>query len=78
VQDYCAPSGWRMALEHPERITAIITQNGNAYEDGIVDQVWAAVVAYDAAPSPETGAAAKEMRSEATVKSQYLHARDLG
>jgi pimeloyl-ACP methyl ester carboxylesterase len=50
VQDYGAPIGWRMALEHPERITAIITQNGNAYEDGIVDKVWAAVVAYDAAP----------------------------
>jgi pimeloyl-ACP methyl ester carboxylesterase len=54
VQDYGAPIGWRMALEHPERITAIITQNGNAYEDGIVDKVWAAVVAYDAAPSAET------------------------
>jgi pimeloyl-ACP methyl ester carboxylesterase len=73
VQDYGAPIGWRMALEHPERITAIITQNGNAYEDGIVDKVWAAVVAYDAAPSPETAAAAKEMQSEATVKWQYLH-----
>src|SRR4051794_6742007 len=64
VQDYGAPIGWRMALEHPERITAIITQNGNAYEDGIVDKVWAEVVAYDAAPSPETAAAAKEMQSE--------------
>jgi pimeloyl-ACP methyl ester carboxylesterase len=73
VQDYGAPIGWRMALEHPERITAIITQNGNAYEDGIVDKVWAAVVAYDAAPSAETAAAAKEMQSEATVKWQYLH-----
>jgi pimeloyl-ACP methyl ester carboxylesterase len=31
VQDYGAPIGWRMALEHPERITAIIIQNGNAY-----------------------------------------------
>jgi pimeloyl-ACP methyl ester carboxylesterase len=54
VQDYGEPIGWRMALEHPERITAIITQNGNAYKDGVVDKVWAEVVAYDAAPSPET------------------------
>jgi pimeloyl-ACP methyl ester carboxylesterase len=46
VQDYGAPIGWRMALEHPERITAIIIQNGNAYEDGIVEEVWAEVVAY--------------------------------
>lgn len=56
VQDYGAPIGWRMALEHPERITAIIIQNGNAYEDGIVEEVWAEVVAYDAAPSSETAA----------------------
>jgi hypothetical protein len=62
-----------MALEHPERITAIIIQNGNAYEDGIVEEVWAEVVAYDAAPSPETAARAKEMQSEEMVKWQYLH-----
>jgi len=35
IFDYGAPTGLRMALKHPERITAIITQNGNAYEEGL-------------------------------------------
>src|SRR6187402_3429665 len=36
VQDYGAPVGWRLALRHPERIAAIVTQNGNAYVEGFV------------------------------------------
>jgi pimeloyl-ACP methyl ester carboxylesterase len=35
VQDYGAPIGWRLALNHPDAITAIISQNGNAYEEGL-------------------------------------------
>jgi pimeloyl-ACP methyl ester carboxylesterase len=35
VMDYGAPVGWRLALKHPERITALIVQNGNAYEEGL-------------------------------------------
>ena len=35
VMDYGAPVGWRLALEHPEAITGIIVQNGNAYEEGL-------------------------------------------
>lgn len=35
VMDYGAPTGFRLALKHPERVTALITQNGNAYEEGI-------------------------------------------
>jgi pimeloyl-ACP methyl ester carboxylesterase len=73
VQDYGAPIAWRMALEHPERITAVITQNGNAYEDGYVEAMWAAVVAYDADPTPENAKAAAEMQSEALVKWAYQH-----
>lgn len=73
VQDFGAPIGWRMALEHPERITAIITQNGNAYEDGYVEAMWAAVHAYDANPTTETAAAAAEMQSEKLVKWAYQH-----
>ncbi|WP_245333673.1 alpha/beta fold hydrolase, partial [Bradyrhizobium guangdongense] len=37
VFDYGAPTGFRLALHHPERITAIISQNGNAYDDGLSD-----------------------------------------
>ncbi len=40
VQDYGAPVGWRLALNHPERITAIVTQNGSGYEDGFDDAFW--------------------------------------
>jgi len=71
VQDYGAPIAWRMALAHPERIQAVITQNGNAYEDGIVEAMWADIVAYDADPTPENGAAVNRMQSEAMVKWQY-------
>src|SRR5207247_9233966 len=35
VQDYGAPVGYRLAVKHPERITAIVVQNGNAYDDGL-------------------------------------------
>ncbi|WP_020388178.1 alpha/beta fold hydrolase [Kribbella catacumbae] len=73
VQDYGAPIAWRMALEHPERITAIITQNGNAYEDGYVEAMWADVVAYDANPTPETADAAAGPQSTALVKWAYQH-----
>ncbi len=40
VCDYGAPVGFRLAIAHPERVTAIISQNGNAYEDAIVDDDW--------------------------------------
>ena len=35
VMDYGAPVGWRLALKHPERVTGLIVQNGNAYEEGL-------------------------------------------
>jgi pimeloyl-ACP methyl ester carboxylesterase len=47
VHDYGSPVGFRLALRHPERITGIITQNGNAYEDGLTPfwkdlrEIWA-------------------------------------
>ena len=36
VMDYGAPIGYRLALRHPEKVTAIIVQNGNAYEEGLL------------------------------------------
>jgi len=51
VQDYGAPIGWRLALHHPDRVTAIISQNGNAYTEGFVDAFWAGLFAYAADPS---------------------------
>lgn len=51
VFDYGAPTGFRLALRHPERITALISQNGNAYEDGLSDG-WTPIKAYWQDPSP--------------------------
>ena len=51
VFDYGAPTGFRIAMRHPERITAIISQNGNAYEEGLSDG-WSPIRAYWQEPSP--------------------------
>jgi len=55
VFDYGAPTGFRLAAVHPERITAIISQNGNAYEEGLGD-AWAPIRKYWASPTPENRA----------------------
>ncbi|MES2790534.1 MAG: alpha/beta hydrolase [Planctomycetota bacterium] len=46
VQDYGAPVGYRLASQHPDRITAIVVQNGNAYDEGIDNEFWKAIKAY--------------------------------
>ena len=48
--DYGAPTGFRLAMAHPDRVTAIITQNGNAYEEGLAD-AWAPIRKYWAEPT---------------------------
>ena len=50
VFDYGAPTGFRLAVHHPERITAIISQNGNAYEEGL-SEGWNPIRAYWQDPS---------------------------
>ena len=52
VFDYGAPTGFRLATAHPERITAIISQNGNAYEEGLGD-AWGPIRKYWAEPTTE-------------------------
>ena len=51
VFDYGAPTGFRLAVSHPERITAIISQNGNAYEEGL-SEGWNPIQKYWKDPSP--------------------------
>jgi pimeloyl-ACP methyl ester carboxylesterase len=46
VQDYGAPVGYRLAATHPERITAIVVQNGNAYDEGLDNDFWKPIRAY--------------------------------
>src|ERR1700723_4744059 len=52
VFDYGAPTGFRLATARPERITAIVSQNGNAYEEGLGD-AWAPIKKYWSEPSEE-------------------------
>src|SRR5215469_2398252 len=52
VFDYGAPTGFRLAMAQPDRVTALITQNGNAYEEGLGD-AWGPIRKYWAAPTAE-------------------------
>ncbi|KAI4185037.1 MAG: hypothetical protein LQ346_005997 [Caloplaca aetnensis] len=52
IFDYGAPVGLRLALKHPKAVTAIITQNGNAYEEGFGAEFWAPVRSYWASHAP--------------------------
>lgn len=72
VFDYGAPVGWRLALAHPERITAIVTQNGNAYEEGL-GEAWSPIQAYWRDASPQHRAALREFIGPAAIEWQYTH-----
>ncbi|MBD8685744.1 MULTISPECIES: alpha/beta fold hydrolase [unclassified Rhizobium] len=71
VFDYGAPTGYRLAAAHPERVTAIISQNGNAYMDGFSDE-WGAWEAYWRNPTPETREACRASLSADVIENwQY-------
>jgi pimeloyl-ACP methyl ester carboxylesterase len=72
VFDYGAPVGLRLALAHPERITAIISQNGNAYEEGL-SQGWNPIQKYWKEPTAENRAALRDFLTPEATKWQYLH-----
>jgi len=72
VFDYGAPVGFRLALAHPERVTAIISQNGNAYEEGL-SQGWNPIQRYWREPTPESRAALRDFLKPETTKWQYTH-----
>jgi pimeloyl-ACP methyl ester carboxylesterase len=72
VFDYGAPTGFRIAAKHPERITAIISQNGNAYEEGLSDG-WNPIRAYWQDASEANRSALRDfLKPEATIW-QYAH-----
>ena len=72
VFDYGAPTGFRIAAKHPDRITAIISQNGNAYEEGLSDG-WNPIRAYWREPSPANREALRAFLSPDTTRWQYTH-----
>ncbi|WP_084955549.1 alpha/beta fold hydrolase [Thermoactinospora rubra] len=72
VHDYGAPVGFRLALRHPERITGIVTQNGNAYEEGLTP-FWEPIRKYWADPSKENGDALRGLLTREATHWQYTH-----
>lgn len=72
VFDYGAPVGFRLALAHPDRITAIITQNGNAYAEGL-SAGWNPIQKYWSEPTAANRAGLRDFLKPETVQFQYLH-----
>ena len=73
IFDYGAPTGLRMALRHPERVTAIISQNGNAYEEGLGD-AWGPIRTYWSQPTAENREVIrKNVLTLETTRWQYTH-----
>jgi pimeloyl-ACP methyl ester carboxylesterase len=72
VFDYGAPTGFRLAVKHPDRITAIISQNGNAYEEGL-SEGWNPIRAYWKDSSPANREALRAFLKPETTIWQYTH-----
>jgi len=73
VFDYGAPVGYRLAMKHPERVTAILSQNGNAYEEGLSD-AWDPIRRYWAEPTAENrNAVCDALLTFEGTRWQYTH-----
>lgn len=70
VMDYGAPVGYRIALKHPERVSALVVQNGNAYPEGL-KEFWNPIKAYWASGSSEHREALREATTLKFTRSQY-------
>jgi pimeloyl-ACP methyl ester carboxylesterase len=74
--DYGAPVGYRLAVAHPERVAAVVSQNGNAYLEGFSD-AWGAWQNCWKSPTPENREACRGSLSPAAIRDvQYLHGSD--
>ncbi len=74
VQDYGAPVGYRLAVKHPERVTAIVVQNGNAYDEGLDNDFWKPIKAYWKEPtSKDKREALRGLLTYDATKWQYTH-----
>jgi len=72
VQGHGAPIGWRLALRSPEAVTAIISQNGNAYDDGLQPEFFSTLRDYWHEQTPETEAGVREALTMELTRWQYL------
>ena len=75
IFDYGAPVGLRLAVRHPDRVTAIVSQNGNAYEEGL-SAGWNPIQRYWADPTPENRNALKGFLSPDATKWQHTQGAD--
>jgi pimeloyl-ACP methyl ester carboxylesterase len=71
VFDYGAPVGFRLALSRPDRVTAIVSQNGNAYEEGLSGE-WSPIQRYWRQPTPENREALRVMLTPELTRFQYV------
>lgn len=72
VFDYGAPTGFRLAVKHPERIQGIVTQNGNAYVEGL-SEGWNPIRAYWESPTDANRNALRDMLTPEATRWQYVH-----
>ena len=72
VFDYGAPVGFRLAVRHPDRVSTIISQNGNAYEEGL-SEGWSPIRAYWREPSSANREALRSFLAPETTRWQYTH-----
>ena len=73
VQDYGAPVGYRLAVKHPERISALIVQNGNAYDEGIANDFWVPIKAYWKDRTEANAAPLQKFLTLEATRWQYTH-----
>ena len=72
VMDYGAPVGYRLALAHPDRVTSLIVQNGNAYEEGL-GEFWAPVKKYWQDPTKQNRDALRALLKPESTRWQYTN-----
>lgn len=72
IFDYGAPTGLRLAMRHPERVTAIVSQNGNAYVEGLSAE-WSAWQTYWCTPTDAHREACRAALSDDAIRFQYQH-----
>ena len=73
VQDYGAPVGYRLAAKHPERVTGLVVQNGNAYDEGIDNEFWKPIKAYWKDRTEKNAEPLRKFFTPEATKWQYTH-----